>query len=133
MKKNLIKRNDYNRVLITETLPFETPIIFSNDGLYQQVSSLDQASAVQKMIIQALVLGEGHPKPVHSTIPYLYKVRKTTQEFRRLALLHPFSQWRVRGFYEKYEQLILHYCAISPASIRAPRRIAGSYYNKSSW
>ncbi len=133
MKKNLIKRKDYNRVLITETLPFETPIIFSNDGLYQQVSSLDQASAVQKTIIQALVLGEGHPKPVHSTIPYLYKVRKNTQEFRRLALLHPFSQWRVRGFYEKYEQLILHYCAISPASIRSPRRIAGSYYNKSSW
>lgn len=48
MKKNLIKRNDYNRVLITETLPFETPIIFSNDGLYEQVSSLEQASDVQK-------------------------------------------------------------------------------------
>lgn len=133
MKKNLIKRNDYNRVLITETLPFETPIIFSNDGIYQQVSSLDQASAVQKTIIQALVLGEGHPKPVHSTIPYLYKIRKNTHEFRRLALLHPFSQWRFRGFYEKYEQLILHYCAVSPASIRAPRQIAGSYYSKSSW
>lgn len=133
MKKNLIKRNDYNRVLITETLPFETPIVFSNDGLYEQVSSLDQASSVQKTIIQALVLGEGHPKPVHSTIPYLYKVRKNTQEFRRLVLLHPSSQWKVRSFYEKYEQLILHYCSVSPASIRAPRRIAGSYYSKSSW
>lgn len=133
MKKNLIKRSDYNRALITETLPFETPIIFSNDGLYEQVSSLDQASDVQKTIIRALVLGEGQPKPVHSTVPYLYKVRKNTQEFRRLALLHPSSQWKVRSFYEKYEQLILHYCSVSPASIRAPRRIAGSYYNKSSW
>ena len=28
-KKNRIKRGDYNRVLITETLPFETPIIFT--------------------------------------------------------------------------------------------------------
>lgn len=87
MKKNLIKRSDYNRVLITETLPFETPIVFSNDGLYEQVNSLDQACSVQKTIIQALVLGEGHARPAHSTIPYLYKVRKNTQEFRRLALL----------------------------------------------
>lgn len=133
MKQNLIKRSDYNRVLITETLPFETPIVFSNDGLYEQVNSLDQACSVQKTIIQALVFGEGHAKPVHSTIPYLYKVRKNTQEFRRLALLHPSSQWKVRGFYEKYEQLIIHYCSVSPASIRAPQRIAGSYYNKSSW
>lgn len=131
MKKNLIKRSDYNRVLITETLPFETPIVFSNDGLYEQVSSLDQANNIQKTIIQALVLGEGHP--AYPTIPYLYKVRKNAQEFRRLALLHPTSQWKVRDFYEKYEQLILHYCSVSPASIRAPRQIAGSYYNKSSW
>ena len=33
-KINRIKRSDYNRILITETLPYETPIIFSNDGLY---------------------------------------------------------------------------------------------------
>lgn len=133
MKKNLIKRNDYNRVLITETLPFETPIIFSNDGLYEQVSSLEQASDVQKTIIRALVLGEGQAKPIHSTVPYLYKIRKNAHEFRRLALIHPSSQWKVRCFYEKYEQLIIHYCSVSPASIRAPRRVAGSYYNKSTW
>lgn len=133
MKKNLIKRSDYNRVLITETLPFETPIIFSNDGLYEQVNSLEQANDIQRILIQALVLGEGHPKTIYSTVPYQYKVKKNSQEFRRLALLHPSSQWVIRNFYEKYEQLILHYCSISPASIRAPRRIAGSYYNKSAW
>lgn len=132
-KKNRIKRGDYNRVLITETLPFETPIIFSNDGLYNHVVSIGTASSIQKTIIDALVLGEGHPKAVNCTNPYLYKVRKNSIEFRRLALLHPLSQWRLRCFYQKYEELILHYCAQSPASIRSPRKVAGSFYSKSSW
>ncbi len=132
-KKNRIKRNDYNRALITETIPFETPIIFSNDGLYDQISSLDTSGEVQKTIVKALVLGEGHNKPINSTSPYIYKVRKNSNEFRRLALLHPLSQWQLRCFYQRYENLLLHYCARSPASIRAPRRIAGSFYSKSSW
>ena len=101
-KKNRIKRGDYNRVLITETLPFETPIIFSNDGLYNHVASIGTASGIQKTIVDALVLGEGHPKAVNSTNPYLYKVRKNSKEFRRLALLHPLSHWRLKCFYQKY-------------------------------
>lgn len=132
-KKNLIKRSDYNRVLITETLPFETPIIFSNDGLYNQINSLETACEIRRTIIKALVLGEGHPKPIHSTVPYQYKVRKNSSEFRRLALLHPYSQWKIKCFYQRYEHLLLHYCSNSPASIRAPRKVAGSFYSKSSW
>lgn len=96
--------------------------------------SIGTASGIQKTIVDALVLGEGHPKAVNSTNPYLYKVRKNSKEFRRLALLHPLSQWRLKCFYQKYEQLILHYCAQSPASIRSPRKkVAGSFYSKSSW
>jgi hypothetical protein len=133
MKTNLIKRNDYNRVLITETLPFETPIIFSNDGLYDLLSSINTTNELLKVVVSAIVFGTDLPKPVHSTEPYLYKVKKNSQEFRRLALLHPSSQWRLRCFYEKYEQLMLHYCSISSASIRSPSRVAGSFYSKSSW
>jgi len=133
MKKNRIRRSDYNRVLVTETTPFETPIVFSNDGLYDQIAALDKAGDVQGSVIRALVLFEGIGKPPSSTIPYTYKIKKDSKSFRRLALLHPASQWKVRLFYEKYEQLIIHYCSISPASIRAPKTVAGSYYSKSSW
>lgn len=133
MKKNRIRRSDYNRVLITETTPFETPIIFSNDGLYDQIATLDRAGQVQRTVIKTLILYEGISKPPSSTIPYTYKIKKDSKSFRRLALLHPASQWKARIFYEKYEQLIVHYCSISPASIRAPRTIASSFYSKSSW
>lgn len=133
MKKNKIRSSDYNRVLITETIPFETPIIFSNDGLYDQVTNLDMVGEVQRTIIKALVLHEVSGKPPSSTIPYTYKVKKDSKSFRRLSLLHPASQWEVKGFYEKYEQLIIHYCSISPASIRAPKKVSSSFYSKSSW
>ncbi len=132
-KINRIKRSDYNRILITETLPYETPIIFSNDGLYSRLMNLEAEDDVQKTFLQALVLSVGVPKEARTTVPYHYKVRKSSTEFRRLALLHPRSQWKVKCFYEKYEKLILHYCSLSPASIRAPNSIAGSFYNKSSW
>lgn len=131
--KNRIKRNDYNRVLITETLPFETPVIFSNDGLYNKVASFESADDIQKTLISSLVWGEGLSKSINSTNPYLYKVRKNSKEFRRLALLHPMSQWQLKCFYQKYENLILHYCSQSVASIWAPQKIAGSFYSKSSW
>lgn len=132
-KKNRIKRSDYNRVLITETLPFETPIIFSNDGLYNQISSIETADTIRKTIAEALILGKEPPRKTNYTSPYLYKIRKNSKEFRRLALLHPLSQWKMKCFYQKYEQLILHYCSHSPASIRAPYKIAGSFYSKTSW
>lgn len=132
-KINRIKRSDYNRILITETLPYETPIIFSNDGLYSRVMSFETEDYIQKTFINALVLSVEVPKDARTTVPYHYKIRKSSTEFRRLALLHPRSQWKVKCFYEKYEKLILHYCSLSPASIRAPNSIAGSFYNKSSW
>jgi hypothetical protein len=133
MAKFPIKRKDYNRVLVTETLPFETPIVFSNDGLYRLVADLEALGPVVGTVVKALVFGEGIQKPPNSTIPCLYKIRKGVDEFRRLALLHPSSQWKIREFYEKFDQLILYYCSISSSSIRAPRGVAGSFYTKSSW
>jgi hypothetical protein len=132
-KKNLISRDDYDRILITETLPYETPIIFSNDGLYERVKNLHQATEFQQRLTKALVFGEGAGVTIKSTEPYLYKVRKNSLEYRRLALLHPASQWRIREFYRQYERIILLYCAGSPASIRSPKSIASTFYSKSSW
>lgn len=133
-KNNKIKQSDYDRILITETLPFETPIIFSNDGLYDRIKGFETASDIEKTIVKALIFGDvGNSPKQNSTIPHLYKIKKNSLEFRRLALLHPISQWKIRCFYEKNEQLILHYCSSSPASIRTPQKVAGSFYNKSSW
>ncbi|MDO9447285.1 MAG: antiviral reverse transcriptase Drt3b [Candidatus Nitrotoga sp.] len=128
--KKKIRKSDYHRVLVTETLPYETPIIFSNDGLYERLANIGSADPVQQKLLDALITKE--IKNTYSSIPFFYKIRKNSLEFRKLALIHPRSQWQIKGFYEKYENLILYYCAISPATIRAPHKIAGSFFVKSS-
>ncbi|WP_175749878.1 antiviral reverse transcriptase Drt3b [Burkholderia pyrrocinia] len=123
-----IKRSDYERVLVTETLPNEVPIIVSNDGLYKNSKSLDTASTISKFIFEYLVVGIGRPKGAGYTIPYSYKIRKSTDSFRNLSLPHPISQWEMKKFYEKNDKLICHFCGISPCTLRAPKKIASSYF-----
>jgi hypothetical protein len=127
-KRLRIRRSDYCRVLITETLPFETPIIFSNDGLYENIINIDSANGLLRQLLCTLVFGEGEGKNEKFTVPYRYKIRKDSTGFRRLALLHPRSQWKIKEFYERYESLILYYCTQSPASIRYPHKVAGSFF-----
>lgn len=132
-QKNLIKHSDFDRVLITETLPYETPIIFSNDGLYNRVKNIENSSDFEKKLIKSIVFGDNNQLKYKPTKPYLYKIRKNSLEYRRLALLHPLSQWKVRNFYKDYNKLILYFCNNSPASIRTPKAIASSFFSKSSW
>jgi hypothetical protein len=126
-----IRKSDYFRVLVTETLPYETPIIFSNEGLYNNITRKGLLNPVTNTLIQRLVKGLHRNNP--DTKPYKYKVRKNQVEYRQLCLLHPISQLQMKEFYQKYENLILHFCRRSPVSIRAPHDIAGTFYSKASW
>jgi hypothetical protein len=126
-----IKKNDYNRVLVTETVPYETPLIFSNDGFYNISKSPHSDNPVLGVIYQHLVLAKDRKE--HFTIPYQYKIRKNLLDYRRLSVVHPISQWEMKNFYESYESLICHYCTGSQFSIRAPHRVASVFYYKNSW
>lgn len=132
MSKNIskkIKRSDFERILVTDTLPNEVPAIISNDGFYKNSKTVGAASPISQLLFERLVLGAGrnksHPK---YTIPYSYKIRKSATSFRRLGLPHPISQWEMKDFYEKNEKLICHFCGKSPASLRSPKRVAGTYF-----
>lgn len=48
-KAERILKSDYCRVLVTETAPYETPLIFSNDCFYNIAKNLRpiQASPIQ--------------------------------------------------------------------------------------
>ncbi len=133
-KKNTkkIRKNDSFRILVTETLPDETPLIFSNDGFYEKCLAQETSNnAIFNLIFDRLIKGD--KAPFSYTIPYQYKIRKNSLEFRRLSLLHPIAQWQIKEFYVKYDKLICYFCTRSAASIRTPYKIAGTYYIKSSW
>ena len=135
VKPKKIKKSDYSRVLVTETIPYETPIIFSNNGFYSNArADLSKiANEVERTLLGCFITGEKVSKAHHSTVPFFYKIKKSSASLRRLSLVHPASQWRACTFYQKYEELLLHYCSLSPFSIRAPSKVASSYYSKSNW
>lgn len=56
--KKYIEKSDYTRVLLTETLPYETPIIFSNDGLYERIKCINDFSEFEKKLVRLLIYGE---------------------------------------------------------------------------
>lgn len=127
-----VDKTDYFRVLITETIPYETPVIFSNDGFYlRSKEAIKSSSLVYNLIFSRLIKSDELNSPKY-TIPYLYKIRKTATEYRRLALVHPSAQWRMMEFYRRYEKLITYFCENSDVSLRAPHRVAGSFFQKSS-
>lgn len=127
-KEVRVNKKDFNRVLVTETIPYETPIIVSNDGFYNNVVKYPTANDTAKVLIQRIVLGE--KKNGRYTIPYVFKINKNETEFRRLAFPHPISQIEMRDFYLHFNQMMINFCSRSDFSIRRPVKVASTYYYK---
>lgn len=120
-----LNRADKWRVVLTDTSPEEVPIIVSNDGLYKNLHSQDGKSVHFKKLMEAIVLTTDNKD---HTIPLRYNIVKDARSVRTLSLLHPKGQVMLANFYEKYEELICEYASGSPFSIRAPKKIGGSFY-----
>lgn len=50
-----------------------------------------------------------------------------------MAIIHPASQLKFVDFYKKYGKLICHFCNESAFSIRAPYKVASTFFYKNSW
>lgn len=122
--KGNLRRGDFLRSVLTDTSPYEVPLIVSNDGFYTNItrdgSFNDHNSAVFKNIIS-----DNNEK---YTIPYRYTVTKDNKNVRRLSLIHPASQFAMAKFYKKYDSLICYFAARGPFSIRYPRKVGSSFF-----
>lgn len=126
MSKVRVNKKDKYRVLLTEVLPYEVPICFSNEGFYRYVSKEEtNAPVLITSILKNGCFKEGW------TIPFNFKIRKGVASTRTLSLIHPASQIQIVDFYEKYAHLICHLCTKSSVSLRAPKKIAAQFYLKS--
>jgi hypothetical protein len=125
-----VRKTDYDRVVLTETCPYEVPIIFENVGIYSifkiATGKIETEYGLTKTLIGAII---NKDLSVFTT-PMSYKIRKDSTSFRELSLLHPASQYETVKFYEEFQHKIIHLCSMSDFSIRAPKKIAGKYYKK---
>jgi len=121
MGKVKINKDDKNRVLLTEVLPYEVPMIFSNEGFYSIVSNKQHETLFKK--IKDL-------SGVSYGIPFNFEIGKTLGgDSRTLSVIHPCYQLDFVELYEKYNSLMLHLCSKSPISLRKISKVARFYYS----
>ncbi len=139
-KKEKIKYNS-NRPILSDILPYELPIIFSNRYFYRFISKHninivlkdngkfiithnDNLSNAQKEIIKLLF----NTKDINSlnliTIPYNFKILHKEDDFRELTIIHPINQLFLVWFYNEFKESIKYHCSISQFSIRKPHKVA---------
>ncbi|MGN7721205.1 antiviral reverse transcriptase Drt3b [Chitinophaga sp. 22620] len=148
-KKKIPIKYKKERVVIADILPYEIPVTFSNrhfyDFLVRYKVEIDNGGIKWKKnspaienIIQ-LLFGINKNKPIVNnsiknisspTIPFNYKISHKENDFRTLTIIHPKSQVAMVEFYEKYKEMILHYCNNSPFSIRRAHKVAKFKYFK---
>lgn len=158
MRKRKIRlRYKKERVLLSDVLPYELPIIMSNRALYRfcvkhkigynvkdNILTWDKhidpdSFEVLKLIFKPAFKDE-EPIPMrshekanldcYSTIPFIFHILHKDTEFRALSLVHPAMQIGMVDFYNQYNSLLIHYCTRSNFSIRYPQRVASFFYYK---
>lgn len=120
--KIFIEKNNYQRVVITDLLPYETPLIFSNDGFYKYL--LDESIISNNWIISTVL------KNFDYTLPFNYKIKKSFNSYRTLSVIHPIQQKEFVEFYKDYDFLLISLCNRSSFSLRQPTKVVGQYYEK---
>lgn len=145
------------RVLFSDVLPYECPIIFSNRYLYRFLAKYLWVGEEQKVdnitwnvlkqskrldekdanTFAALLFGcyEKHKKieilqhrPNALFYPYQFNIAHKTNKTRTLSIIHPYNQWQVVEFYDQYKYSILYLCSKSKFSLRKPHKIAQYFY-----
>lgn len=128
-----ISQSQY-RVLVSDVLPYERPLFFTNrffsrflkyygvecrDG--KLVATKNHAEGLDEMLI---IIG-GHPNDKRKA--FQYKISKDGHEGgRQLTVIHPYHQVQMVEFYERYKTVLLDFCNRSHFSLRYPYKVATS-------
>ncbi len=126
MGKIKINKDDKARILLTELLPYEVPMLFSNEGFYKLVSSGKYNTFFDRIFQISKAGGDGKKYG----IPFNYEIRKNIEgDTRTLSIIHPYCQFYFIELYEKYDSLMLHLCSKSPLSLRRISKVAKFFYS----
>lgn len=120
MGKIKIDKEDKTRVILTELLPYEVPLLFSNEGFYNIIKNNELTYFKQK--IDSIY-------KIDYALPFNYEIKKNIiGDTRLLSIIHPFIQLKFIELFEKYDSLMLNLCSKSPISLRGLHKIAKFYY-----
>ena len=119
MKKKILDLNNKYRVLLTEVLPYELPLILSNQQFYENMQNEELLKWFSDFIKSNSKL----------YVPFNYYIRRNGgKKSRLLSVMHPFVQLEVASFYEKFNEYMIYLCNISPFSLRHINKVAKSMF-----
>jgi len=134
MRKKIPIKYSKERVVLSDVLPYETPVTFSNRYFYKYLikslkskSNSNYKNKHNKAYsqIESILFGVKD-----KTKPFNFNITHKKNDFRELCVIHPVSQRKMVAFYEKYKNIILYYSSLSPFSIRKPFKVANfTFYN----
>lgn len=156
-KKALSINFPIERVVLSEFLPYEVPIIFSNrhfynfiikhqikhDGLnFKWIKGTDELTKLILLLLgldqstKLILISENNIDYIktditHSKLPsiaFTFPISHKHNEFRYLSIMHPKSQILGIDFYHNFKDLITYYSNRSPISLRSAKRVAGCTY-----
>jgi len=146
-RRKIKLRYKAERVLFSDVLPYELPVIFSNRYFYRfliengirikngKVEVSDDISEGAKQILLLIfgfedlqVLKNKDADKLLSTIPFTFHILHKPTKARALSVIHPANQIEMAAFYEKYKSLMLYYCNRDSFSIRHPKKVACYFY-----
>lgn len=116
MSRKRIRKNIFERCLLTDVAPFETPLVWSNWGSFNFVRTLRKTSC-SKYLRELLEVF----KP---TIPYNYYYSKSPSKRRLLSVIHPNSSIQISYLFESFGLMMIRLCQKSSFSLRHPHTIA---------
>lgn len=156
-RKKIRLRYKKERVVFSDVLPYELPLIFSNryfyrflvrNGIWIEISregqdTLHWNKTEDKGILGLLAIifcrkiSEFEGKDflllnVHDLkrIPFVYSIQHKPLKHRFLSLIHPANQIKVVDLYNRYKDAIIYLCSKSNFSIRYPSKVACYFYYK---
>lgn len=115
-----LHRSFAHRSLLTDTLPYEVPVIFSNDR-YHACLSVTASTGLEPILKKITGLTSTY------TIPYNYEVSVDQNRSRTLSIVHPISQKAISEFYELHSGGILSHSSRGQFSLRRPVALASPY------
>ncbi|PBQ21245.1 reverse transcriptase [Pseudomonas congelans] len=154
-KKALSINFPVERVVLSDVLPYEVPIVFSNRYFYRflcehsikfnenKITWNRRDGVLDNLVRMALGVQPGKvvrhatqdgrdvcivdldKSDSAHTIPFIFSTTHKQDQLRQLSLMHPKGQLLVVDFYDQFKDLMIYYTGRSEFSLRSPRRIAG--------
>ena len=149
MKKYPIKYKK-ERVVLSDVLPYEIPVIYSNRYFYKFLTEYKVKIDSKKLTVswenkkndevpdeviklffgikdisnQVGTFYKNEKSYALKTIPFIFKIAHKENDYRELSIIHPLNQLHLVEFYDEFKETIKYYSSISEYSIRRPHKTA---------